>query len=267
MRQSNEKKRDFFWLSYSDLMTSLFFVMLVLFILVFSIQNKLIEVDIKVLINKIDSLEKINKALTIENGNLKRINEALTIENDSLKRIINETDSILTAKNGELTAAKIELDRIREIEKTVNNIDGNYFRYDPINKKHILNMTFQFPTGNSEIKRIIPDKRNDLIYAGRAIMNLIRRFPEEENIKYLIVVEGQASNDGWNGNDDLSYHRAQSLVNFWNENNVGLDRLSNCEIVIAGSGVKGTPRDIPDIPPANQRFLITIVPKIGEMKK
>jgi hypothetical protein len=56
-------------------------------------------------------------------------------------------------------------------------------------------------------------------------------------------------------------------VKFWKENNVGLDTLKNCEIVIAGSGVKGTPRDEPDIPPANQRFLITIVPKIGEMRK
>jgi hypothetical protein len=210
MGHSNEKKRDFFWLSYSDLMTSLFFVMLVLFILVFSMQNKLIS---------------------------------------------------------DLNADKQELERIKEIEKTVNNIEKNYFRYDSVNKKHILNMTFLFPTGNHDITKIVPDKRTDLINAGNVIKDLILKYPEEENIKYLIVVEGQASNDDWNGNDDLSYHRAQSLVNFWKGNNVGLDQLRNCEIVIAGSGVKGTPRDKPDIPPANQRFLITIVPKIGEMRK
>jgi hypothetical protein len=46
-----------------------------------------------------------------------------------------------------------------------------------------------------------------------------------------------------------------------------LDELRNCEIIIAGSGVKGIPRTLPDIAPANQRFLITIVPKIGQMKK
>ncbi|MDR2126775.1 MAG: hypothetical protein LBP63_08095 [Prevotellaceae bacterium] len=217
MRKTNEKKRDFFWLSYSDLLTSLFFVMLVLFILVFSMQNKLIQ--------------------------------DLEISNDTL------------------FAAKEELERIREIERTVNNIDRNYFRYDTVNKKHILNMSFSFPTGNSDITRIVPDKRSDLIRAGKAIKNLILKFPEKENIKYLVVVEGQASNDGWHGNDDLSYHRAQSLVNFWKRNNVGLDRLRNCEIIIAGSGVRGVPRDRPDRPPANQRFLITIVPKIGEMTK
>ncbi|MDR3269458.1 MAG: hypothetical protein LBT83_10385, partial [Tannerella sp.] len=115
--------------------------------------------------------------------------------------------------------------------------------------------------------KISSNTRDELIKAGKAIKDLILKYPEEENIKYLIVVEGQASNDGWRGNDDLSYHRAQSLVNFWKANNVGLDRLRNCEIVIAGSGVKGTPRDTPDTPPRNQRFLITIVPKIGEMRK
>jgi hypothetical protein len=210
MGRSNEKKRDFFWLSYSDLMTSLFFVMLVLFIFVFSTQNKLIS---------------------------------------------------------DLNADKLELERIKEIEKTVNNIDKNYFYYDSVNKKHILNMSFLYPTGNDDITKIIPDKRSDLIKAGQAIKSLILKYTEEENIKYLVVVEGQASNDGWNGNDDLSYHRAQSLVNLWKANNVGLEKLKNCEIVIAGSGVKGVPREQPDTPPANQRFLITIVPKIGEMRK
>lgn len=210
MPKSNEKKRDFFWLSYSDLMTSLFFVMLVLFILVFAIQNKQI---------------------------------------------------------GTLEGYKKEILRIREIEKAVNNIDKKFFVYDSLNKKHILNMQFLFPRGSSDISKIIPDKRNDLMLAGYAIKRLILKFPEKENIKYLIVVEGQASRDFWSGNDDLSYHRAQSLIKFWKLNKVGLELLKNCEIIIAGSGEKGIPRTQPDIGTANQRFLITIVPKIGQMKK
>ena len=210
MPKSNEKKRDFFWLSYSDLMTSLFFVMLVLFILVFAIQNKQI---------------------------------------------------------GTLEGYKKEILRIREIEKAVNNIDKKFFVYDSLNKKHILNMQFLFPRGSSDISKIIPDKRNDLMSAGYAVKRLILKFPEKENIKYLIVVEGQASRDFWSGNDDLSYHRAQSLIKFWKLNKVGLELLKNCEIIIAGSGEKGIPRTQPDIGTANQRFLITIVPKIGQMKK
>ena len=210
MAKSNEKKRDFFWLSYSDLMTSLFFVMLVLFVLVYTMQNKMI---------------------------------------------------------GELGKKGRELDRIKEIEKTVNNIDTAYFKYDEENKKHILNMQFGFPKGSYDISKIVPDKRDDLLRAGDVIKQLILKYPEEENIKYLIVVEGQASKDNWIGNDDLSYHRAQSLIKFWELNDVGLDKLKNCEIIVAGSGEKGIPRTQPDIGSANQRFLITIVPKIGQMKE
>lgn len=210
MAKSNEKKRDFFWLSYSDLMTSLFFVMLVLFVLVYTMQTKMI---------------------------------------------------------GDLKVKEAELERIKEIEKTVNNIDKNYFVYDNKNKKHILNMQFLFPVGSADISKIIPNKSKELLQAGLTIKNLILKYPEVENIKYLIVVEGQASNDNWSGNDDLSYHRAQSLTNFWKKNNIGLDKLKNCELIIAGSGEKGIPRTQPDIGTANQRFLITIVPKIGQMKK
>ncbi|MCB0536971.1 MAG: hypothetical protein KDE33_05520 [Bacteroidetes bacterium] len=210
MAKTNEKKKDFFWLSYSDLMTSLFFVMLVLFVLVYSMQSSIIK---------------------------------------------------------DLAAAKEELDRIREIEKTVNNIDKRYFTYDSLNKKHILNIEFLYPTGSAMINQINPDRRPELIEAGKAIKDLVLKFPEEENIKYLVVVEGQASKDNWEGNDKLSYYRAQSLINLWQESQIGLETLKNCELVIAGSGEKGIPRNQPDVPPANQRFLITIIPKIGEIKK
>jgi len=207
MAKTNE---NFFWLSYSDLMTSLFFVMLVLFVLVYSMQSSIIK---------------------------------------------------------DLATAKEELDRIKEIEKAVNNIDKRYFTYDSLNKKHILNIQFLYPTGSAMINQISPNKRPELIEAGKAIKELILKFPEAENIKYLVVVEGQASKDNWEGNDKLSYYRAQSLINLWEESQIGLGQLKNCELVIAGSGEKGIPRTQPDVPPANQRFLITIIPKIGEMKK
>ena len=40
----SQKKESFFWTSYSDLMTSLFFIMLVLFILVIFLLHKRMEV-------------------------------------------------------------------------------------------------------------------------------------------------------------------------------------------------------------------------------
>ena len=65
---AKSKKESFFWTSYSDLMTSLFFVMLVLFVLTVSLlQNKIIEIektkdDIVVLKDSIQGkLDKINE--------------------------------------------------------------------------------------------------------------------------------------------------------------------------------------------------------------
>ena len=62
MGKSNEKKRDFFWLSYSDLMTSLFFVMLVLFVLVYTMQAKLIG-DQKAKVDELEEIHRIQEAL------------------------------------------------------------------------------------------------------------------------------------------------------------------------------------------------------------
>jgi hypothetical protein len=62
MAKSNEKKRDFFWLSYSDLMTSLFFVMLVLFILVYTMQAKMIG-ELKAKAAELDQIHRIQEAL------------------------------------------------------------------------------------------------------------------------------------------------------------------------------------------------------------
>lgn len=218
MAKSNEKKRDFFWLSYSDLMTSLFFVMLVLFVLVYTMQNK--------------------------------------------------TIGELNDKNKTLNTAKEELDKINEIRESLENIDGKYFIYNETYKKHILNISVGFKTGSANMMDMNKDVRDQLKDAGQSLEKLMKSLPTNQNIRYLLVIEGQASRDGALINDELSYRRAITLRNFWFGLNPDLNNvLPNCEVVIAGSGQYGVPRDLPDIPPANQRFLITIIPKIGEMNK
>lgn len=62
MAKATEKKKDFFWLSYSDLMTSLFFVMLVLFVLVYSMQNNIIN-TLAAAKEELDEIHKIQAAL------------------------------------------------------------------------------------------------------------------------------------------------------------------------------------------------------------
>ena len=62
---SKHKKESFFWTSYSDLMTSLFFIMLVLFVLTIALlHKKIVEInDIAV-----ESQEQIDKIIEIENA-------------------------------------------------------------------------------------------------------------------------------------------------------------------------------------------------------
>ena len=204
----SRKSSDYFWLSYADLMTSLFFVMLVLFILVFSIMK---------------------------------------YEQNRLKVIIEEYE------------------KIEEIKLAINSIDTNYFKYNSTYKKHILNIQTHFRNQSSDIKDIPKEKRNLLVRAGKLIMNLIINLPKEENVNYLIIVEGQSSRDDWWGNDELSYKRALALKHLWINNDINLSNIKNCELVIAGSGQEGVPRLQPDRPPNNQRFLIHIIPKVGQI--
>jgi len=212
-----KRKNNLFWLSYSDLMTSLFFVMLVLFVLVFSIMQ-----------HKANKLEDVNKSLAVKAA---------------------------------------ELDKINEIRKSLENIDNNYFIYNKEYKKHILNIQVSFKTNSANMLDMDIKTREQIHNAGKSLENLMKTLPQEANIRYLLVIEGQASKDNAAINDELSYNRAIALRDFWFGKKPNLNQvLPNCEVVIAGSGQYGVPREKPDIPPANQRFLITIIPKIGEIE-
>ncbi|MDR3179899.1 MAG: hypothetical protein LBT70_03295 [Holosporaceae bacterium] len=197
---SKPKKESFFWTSYSDLMTSLFFVMLVLFVLTIALLHR------------------------------------------------------------RMVATQAQLDKIQEIEKAVNQIDSTYFEYNKTYKKHILKIDVKFPTGLSDIGDIVYQTRIKFKEAGNAINRSIREISREHpEIQYLLVIEGQASNDGFLGNDELSYNRALALRRFWEES--GVDFGKSCEVLIAGSGAKGLMRD--PVEWKNQRFLIHIIPKPG----
>ena len=112
----------------------------------------------------------------------------------------------------------------------------------------------------------------------------------QNNIKFLVVIEGQASKisfniDDWHNNYTLSYLRASFLNEFWKQNNIDLASIPRCELIISGSGEGGVPRIVPDETTLrnkamdekeytklwneeegkNQRFLIHIVPVIGNI--
>ncbi len=204
------KKQSFFWPSYSDLMTSLFFVMLVLFV------------------------------ITI--GAL--------------------------VKSAQVTREKLQA--IEEIQDALEGIDPRYFSYNETYKKHVLDIGDKFDVGSADIADLNAQTRESLKIARNSLLETMNKIQRRyRGVRYLIVIEGQASRDDYVGNDILSYRRAIALRDFWfgnDDNHADLNNIiPNCEIIIAGSGQYGVPRDKPDTPPANQRFLVSIVPKVGDL--
>lgn len=200
------KESNFFWPSYTDLMTSLFFIMLVLYVLTF----------VKLKLQQKATEEQLNK--------------------------------------------------IKEIQNAVKELPKQYFKYDERNKRFELIQQIPFDTKQSTIK---PEYENYLFQVGLSIEKLIKNLKIKKtgqqigNIKYLVVIEGMASNDNYQFNYELSYQRALALYTFWQRRAINFDP-DICEVQIAGSGTGGVGRD--KLETNNQKFLIQIVPKIGEIK-
>jgi len=194
-----DRKESFFWTSYSDLMTSLFFIMLTLFILVIVLLHKRMEV----------------------------------------------TES--------------KLDEINKVVNSTKDLNSKYFDYRAEYKKYVLNISVIYPGGVSDLSKIDKDKRDSLFEAGREIKQFL---DNHKDYQYLLIVEGQASQDSYSRNYELSYERALGLIRYWIVDRK-LSFGDNCEIQITGSGDGKIPtnsmREKNEI--SNQRFLIHILPK------
>ena len=203
---AGKKKTTYFWTTYSDFMSSLFFIMLVLFVLT----------------------------------------------------------AVLLIKR--ITATEAELEKIKQINASIEKIDSTYFEYDSNYKRHTLkNIQVSFKSKSSNINDLSDIDKKNLLKAGRAIVKFMndakRDIPDAE---YLLIIEGQTSKDNYPKNYELSYERALSLVRYWERNKISFSHLP-CEVIISGSGFKSPFRKYPDIASnkRNQRFVIHIVPKPG----
>lgn len=210
---AKKHKESYFWTSYSDLMTNLFFVMLMLFIL------------------------------------------AIALLHREMVQIGKERD-----------ATKAEIEKINEIRNAIQNIDTTYFQYVPEYKKHILKTRVKFRAGSSNINDLDQATQTELLAVRDTIKSFLDNLLQKDSeASYLLVIEGQASRDGYPLNNQLSYERALSLFKFWfpDQKSTTL-RFFNmpCEVVIAGAGyMEGKPRDTDNS--SNQRFLIQIMPQSG----
>jgi outer membrane protein OmpA-like peptidoglycan-associated protein len=226
----SKKKNDFFWASYADMMTSLFFIMLVLFVLIIVVLKK--EQNQTELEKK--ELEKRLQVFDLVDKNIKPLKE----------------DTILFAYEKEYKRFKLAFDVKFIISK--DNLS------DP---SQIYNALFT---------------QQKIIEAGKKLKTIIDNLNTEKrsnsalkNISYVVVIAGYASRNGEeNSNYQLSYRRALSLRDFWKNNGIDFEDNQYSELVdlqIAGNGWGGIGRT--SLEDNNQRFLIQIFPKIGDINE
>ena len=182
---AKRKKESFFWISYSDLMTSLFFIMLVLFVL-------------------------------------------------------SSTGLYMSEQ-----ATRKQLDKINEIQVAVNRLPKEYFREDSINKRWTLREEFT-PHFASRDATIPPRDTAQIIYIGQSLMKVVKSLNALKSsdkyagldVKYMLVIEGMASNIQYSRNDELSSDRALAVYYLWKRNGSDFES-SDCEVQISGSGIRG----------------------------
>jgi len=243
-------KKSSFWPSYVDIMTTLFAIMLILFAVSYS---------------------------------------RFKIKNQQLQALVDEYENIITV-----------YDAVSTIDST------EYFDYNNQFLKHLFTVDVEYQEKEYQINRLQLDlknaalanaKRDSIKSAGDLIVKTISKLEDSissnsksNNIKFLVIIEGQASKikfdqDDWHNNYTLSYLRARFLNEFWISKGIDIANLPKCELIISGSGEKGVPRYIPNEAELkrkypnpqdywanwkieegrNQRFLIHIVPVIGNI--
>lgn len=223
---AKDKHKDPFWTSYSDLMTSLFFVMLVLFIIclvkVGGMNGELRKAYKEAIADKKD-LENI---LQLEDQ-FKVLSQSSSLEYDSIRKMFYAKDF----QEKEIFYSND--DKIKpEFHSVVDTVG-----YDLLQILQSLNQNEAF-------------KYQMVIEANAAI--------KWENLK-----SGNYDPDNVDMYH-LSYNRALALYLYWK--NKGIDfRKYNTEVIIAGSGFNGINRD-DKVEDYNKRFIIQIIPKINRPK-
>ncbi len=227
------KQKDSFWTSYSDLMTSLFFVMLVLFIICLVKVGKT-NGELKA---KVEVLDSLNHTLNADNEDLRNI-----FQLEKQFKVLSESSSL-------------EYDSIKKM-----------FYAKDFQEKEV------FYSNDDKIKQEYLDVVDTVGYDLLQILcslNQNKDFKYQMVIEGNAAIKWQNLKSG-NFNPDnvemysLSYRRALALYLYWKSK--GFDfRKYNTEVIIAGSGFNGMNRDN-KVEDYNKRFIIQIIPKINRPK-
>lgn len=187
------QKGNIFWVGYSDLLTSLFFVMLVLFV-----------VSIGWLQNKINIIEVVVQ------------------QNDSLIAALKEREATLKIENEKLN----NLLKLEELFKPLE--DDNDFVYLSDCKKYIFRDFMGVEIFHPKQSFVKKEHITTAIKAGRKIQNFLAELNNKHpELSYLLVIKGNMANtwdkkyiidNNWGYN--ISYKRALAVYDIWNANGI-----------------------------------------------
>jgi hypothetical protein len=230
------KHKDSFWTSYSDLMTSLFFVMLVLFIICI-VRVGAVNRELR------QAAESAKKTAAEANADKKALENILKL--DEQFEELSKSSSLKYDTEKKMFYAK--------------DFEG-------------IEIFYPF-TGNNlaEATKIKSEYISTVDKVGKDLAVILKKlYDKNHDFKYQLVIEGTAAipfeqkiaktfNPDSPVMYDLSYKRALALYNAWKGLNL---RKYNTEIIIAGSGFNGINRDDRK-EDNNKRFTIQIIPKIS----
>lgn len=170
---------------------------------------------------------------------------------------------------GDLQVQLHEKKKLDEIKEALKRLEGTYFSYNRRYRRYELNFPVQFARWSYELPA---DAQAPLNRAGLFLAQQMKAL--DENVQYLVVVEGRAAKDRNLPDSDpinsdrpevrqLSYNRAMAVIRQWER--AGIVLPPNVEVVAAGSGFRGVGRYTGAQEGLNRRFIIQIQPKIGSI--
>lgn len=261
------KTKDSFWLSYSDLMTSLFFIMLILFVVCTAKMSGLVNLP-----KDVDGLRKELLVMKNELAEERKKTKDLEAKNETLK---DENEEIKGVIDG-IKATEEQYERIVQIQSMFKSLtEGKTLEYREKQRTFVAKAfedkeifepslpTFSF--------KILPEK--DIIQVGKDLEDVLKELKRQNpDCSYQLVIEGTTANyydkskrvsadAQWPYK--LSYERALALYNLWRNNGIDL-RKYNTEILICGSGMNGANRDKAK-EDNNKRIVIQIIPKFNKI--
>ena len=234
---AENNKKALFWTSYSDLMTSLFFTVLVLFVVVIVAMGAA---------NR--QMGAANKLAQEAKKNLEKALKDANATNEQLNQILRLQDQFNTLTS----SSSLQYDEQKRMFYAKDFVGIEIFKpNEDIIKEEYIETVNRVGT---DIKQLIESIKTN-----------------NKEFKYLLVIEGTAAipykelqaktfNPDNTAMYELSYRRALALYNQWKHLNF---RESNTEIIIAGSGFNGINRD-KIVEDNNKRFIIQIIPKIDK---